>query len=59
VELAGYARGQTLVDLRQVPGRDEVHGLTDDWANVEIALEVDAERLGRLFLDTLGLGRQH
>ena len=56
VELAGYGRGQTLVDLRQVPGRDEVHGLTDDWANVEIALEVDGERLAGLFLDTLGLG---
>lgn len=55
VELAGYARGQTLVDLRRVPGRDEVHGLTDDWANVEVALDVDAERLRRLFLDALGL----
>jgi pyrimidine-specific ribonucleoside hydrolase len=55
IELAGYARGQTLVDLRRVPGRDEVHGLTDDWTTVEIALGVDADRLGRLFLDTLGL----
>jgi pyrimidine-specific ribonucleoside hydrolase len=32
-----------------------VHGLTDDWTTVEIALGVDADRLGRLFLDTLGL----
>ena len=33
-----------------------MHGLTDDWADVEIALEVDAERLAGLFLDTLGPG---
>ena len=56
VELAGYGRGQTLVDLRTYAGEDMVHGLADEWANVEVALEVDAERIARLFLDTLGLG---
>ncbi len=56
VELAGYGRGQTLVDLRRFPGEDVVHGLADEWAEVEIALEVDAERMSRLFLTTLGLG---
>ncbi|WP_159606724.1 nucleoside hydrolase [Agromyces humi] len=55
VELAGYGRGQTLVDLRGRRGEDMVHGLADEWANVEIALEVDATRLTRLFLETLGL----
>lgn len=56
VELAGYGRGQTLVDLRRFPGEDVVHGLADEWTEVEIALEVDADRMSRLFLDTLGLG---
>jgi pyrimidine-specific ribonucleoside hydrolase len=56
VELAGYGRGQTLVDLRTSAGGDMVHGLADEWANVEVALEVDAERIARLFLETLGLG---
>jgi pyrimidine-specific ribonucleoside hydrolase len=55
VELAGYGRGQTLVDLRDAPGQDVAQRLADEWANVEIALEVDAARLARLFLDTLGL----
>lgn len=55
VELAGYGRGQTLVDLRRFPGEDVVHGLADEWASVEVALEVDARRLARLFLTTLGL----
>jgi pyrimidine-specific ribonucleoside hydrolase len=55
VELAGYGRGQTLVDLRERPGEDLVHGLADEWANVEIALEVDAPRLTAVFLETLGL----
>ena len=33
-----------------------VHGLADEWTKVEVALEVDADRIARLFLDTLGLG---
>ena len=56
VELAGYGRGQTLVDLRTLVGGDMVHGLADEWTKVEVALEVDADRIARLFLDTLGLG---
>jgi pyrimidine-specific ribonucleoside hydrolase len=55
VELAGYGRGQTLVDLRDRRGQDPVPGLADEWAKAEIALDVDAARLTRLFLDTLGL----
>lgn len=55
VELSGYGRGQTLVDLRTFAGEDVVHGLVDEWARVEVALEADAGRIARLFLDTLGL----
>jgi pyrimidine-specific ribonucleoside hydrolase len=55
VELAGYGRGQTLVDMRDWPGEDVVHGLADQWESVEVALDVDAARYARLFLDTLGL----
>src|SRR5690606_8500681 len=41
VELAGYGRGQTLVDLRDL-GRGEsmVQAHPDEWTNVEVALEV-------------------
>jgi inosine-uridine nucleoside N-ribohydrolase len=56
VELAGFGRGQTIVDLRPRRGEDAVHGLADEWANVEVALDVDTARLARLFLETLGLG---
>lgn len=55
VELAGYARGQTLVDLRRVPGEDMLHGVAVEWETVEVALEVDAPRLAGVFLETLGL----
>ncbi|MGN6271554.1 MAG: nucleoside hydrolase [Protaetiibacter sp.] len=57
VELAGYGRGQTVVDRREHPGEDGVHGLTTEWASVDVALEVDAERVARLFLDTVLPGR--
>jgi pyrimidine-specific ribonucleoside hydrolase len=55
VELTGYGRGQTLVDLRRWPGEDVVHGLMDEWAMVEVALDVDADRYVSLYLETLGL----
>lgn len=55
VELAGYGRGQTLVDMRSRPGEDAMHGTADVWETAEIALDVDASRLTTLFLDTLGL----
>ena len=48
-------RGQTLVDLRQHPGEDIVHGLAEEWVSVEVALDVDAPRYAQLFLSTLGL----
>lgn len=53
VELAGYGRGQTVVDRREIPGEDTVHGTTDGWASVDVALEVDAPRVTGLFLDTV------
>ncbi|MEJ3404506.1 nucleoside hydrolase [Rathayibacter sp. YIM 133350] len=53
VELAGYARGQTLVDRRDLPGEDALHGGAAQWPSVEVALEVDAPRMARLFLDTV------
>lgn len=53
VELAGYGRGQTVVDRRDIPGEDSVHGTADGWASVDVALEVDADRVARLFLDTV------
>jgi len=53
VELAGYGRGQTVVDRRRIPGEDTVHGGVGDWAEVDVALEVDAPRVASLFLDTV------
>ena len=57
VELMGHARGQTVVD-RRAPGRRgsgaRPGGRTS--APVEVALEVDADRLAQVFLDTLELG---
>lgn len=53
VELAGYARGQTVVDRRAILGEDLVHGLASEWATVDVALEVDAARVAQLFLDTV------
>ena len=57
VELAGYGRGQTVVDRRETPGEDSVHGVSGDWATVDVALEVDAPRVADLFLDTVLPGR--
>jgi pyrimidine-specific ribonucleoside hydrolase len=57
VEFGGYGRGQTLVDLRRSSDEDMRYGSADDWTNVEIALEVDADRVLRVFLETLGLRR--
>jgi len=56
IELDGSARGQTLVDLRGRPGAETAHGLASAWKTVEVALDVDAPRYARLFLETLGLG---
>jgi len=55
VELTGYGRGQTIVDQRRRVGEDILHGTAGDWEVVEVALDVDAPRFARLFLQTLGL----
>ena len=55
VELTGHSRGQTIVDRRRGVGEDVVHGLAGSGEVVEVALDVDAPRVTRLFLDTLGL----
>ncbi len=54
VELTGYARGQTVVDRRARGGEDYVHGLAGRWTPIEVALDVDADRLARTFLTTIG-----
>ena len=54
VELMGYARGQTVVDRRARGGEDLVHGLAGMWTPIEVALDVDADRLARVFLTTIG-----
>jgi pyrimidine-specific ribonucleoside hydrolase len=53
VELAGFARGQTMVDRRHRAGEDAVHGLHETTALVDVALDIDAARYARLFLDTV------
>ena len=50
VELMGYGRGQTIVDRRAHGGEDHVHGLAGTWTPVDVALEVDADRLAQVFL---------
>ncbi len=56
VELMGYARGQTVVD-RRANGADELlHGLAGRPTPIEVALDVDAGRLARVFLTTIGAG---
>jgi pyrimidine-specific ribonucleoside hydrolase len=55
VELTGYGRGQTIVDQRRRVGEDIVHGTAGTWEVAEVALDVDAPRFVKLFLDTLGL----
>ncbi|MET4640287.1 nucleoside hydrolase [Mycetocola sp. 2940] len=55
VELSGYGRGQTIVDRRRYSGEDRLHGGIGEWADIDVALDVDATRYAELFLDTLGL----
>lgn len=59
VELTGHGRGQTIVDQRRRLGEDTLHASGGIRAGgfdvVEVALAVDAPRVTRLFLDTLGL----
>lgn len=61
IELApGRSRGQTLVDLRNLPGEHEVHGGREAHVTgpclVDVALDVDRDRYRTLFLDTLREG---
>ncbi len=57
VELAsGLARGQTIVDRRSLAGDAEYHGSALLAERVEVALEIDGDRYGRLFTEVL-LGR--
>lgn len=66
VELAGFARGQTMVDRRQRVGEDTVHAGAGAVAgapttapgavpHVDVALDVDQKRYARLFLDTIAV----
>lgn len=57
VELAGYARGATIVDRRARGGEDSVHGSetgATGWNTMDVALEVDADRLAGVFLRAIG-----
>ncbi len=54
VELTGYGRGQTIVDRRVAVGEDYIHGVDAGWTPVEVALDVDADRMARVFLATIG-----
>ncbi len=54
VELAGGARGQTVVDRRTRAGEDLVHGLAGTWPQVDVTLEVDAPAMVETFVRTLG-----
>ncbi|MQA01604.1 MAG: nucleoside hydrolase [Streptosporangiales bacterium] len=54
VELApGRSRGQTLVDLRNLPGEREVHGDAGEAATIDVATAVDRDRYRELFLSTV------
>lgn len=54
VELQGYGRGQTIVDRRARGGEDLVHGTADGWTAMDVALDVDADRLAGVYLETIG-----
>ncbi|UNK71961.1 nucleoside hydrolase [Microbacterium sp. H1-D42] len=53
VELAGFSRGQTIVDRRPYAGEDKLHGLSDEWSRSEVALGIDADAVAELFLETV------
>jgi inosine-uridine nucleoside N-ribohydrolase len=56
VELTGYGRGQTIVDRRARGGEDLIHGSPAGWTPMDVALRVDADRLGRVFLEAIRAG---
>ncbi|EST29402.1 nucleoside hydrolase [Streptomyces roseochromogenus] len=49
----GPGRGQTIVDRRPRPGESEIHEGRREQALVDVALEVDANRYVKLYLDTV------
>ncbi|MFB2585032.1 nucleoside hydrolase [Herbiconiux liukaitaii] len=56
VELAGQSRGQTVVDRRERQGEDTVHAVHASGPvahPIDVALEVDAARVARLFVETI------
>lgn len=54
VELAGSARGATIVDRRARGGEDSVHGGAGGFTRMDVALEVDADRMADVFLRAIG-----
>ena len=54
VELTGYGRGQTIVDRRARGGEDRVHGTASGWTPMDVALDVDSDRLAEVFLRAIG-----
>ncbi|MFR9790138.1 nucleoside hydrolase [Streptomyces sp. MB22_4] len=50
----GPARGQTIVDRRLGPGEAEIHHGERERPLVDVALEVDAQRYARLYVETVG-----
>jgi len=50
---SGPSRGQTLVDRRTTAGEDFHHQQTRSTSTIQVAVDIDAERYARLFLDTV------
>lgn len=53
VELAGISRGQTVVDRRPYAGEDKLHSLGGEWPRSDVALDIDADAVAELFLQTV------
>ncbi len=53
VELSGYGRGQTIVDRRPFAGEDRLHGLDDEWSRSDVALDIHADAVADLFVQTV------
>lgn len=53
VELAGFSRGQTVVDRRLYAGEDVLHGVAGAMTRVDVALDIDADAVAELFVDTV------
>lgn len=50
---AGISRGQTIVDRRDAPGEQELHGENAMQRTIEVAMAVDAREMAHLFLKTI------